>query len=90
MFKEITEGLALYRKAVEDYVVKCSEIREREESSRQETGDDYYGQLDWTPDDFEWAKKTSAELSGMAKVLGLSAEERERIWQEIYEKIKKQ
>ncbi len=90
MFKEIAEGIALYKKAVKDYLVKCSEIEEREKSSRQKDTRDYCGEIDWPPNDLTWKRKTSAELSGMVKALGLSTEEWKEIWQEIYKEIENQ
>ncbi len=87
MFKEIAEGIALYKKAAKDYKTKCSEIGKREKLSRQKDGRDYCGIIDWTPNDFRWQKTARAELSGMVKVLGLSHKEQLEIWREITDEL---
>ena len=83
MFKSIEEGLAVYRKKIKDFLVKRAEIDNREKKSRQEHGIDYRGSVDWPSGDYNWEKKTRAELIAMSDVLGLSTVEIAGIWQEI-------
>ena len=88
MFKEIAEGIEIYKRAVKNYFVECSQVAKREKKSREESGADYCGELDWPPAAYKWKKETEVELSGMAKALGLSSKEMKEIWEEIRQGIK--
>ncbi len=87
MFETIEEGLAVYREKIKDFLIKSRKIDKRERKSRQNQSCDYRGCIDWPPDDYNWEKKTQAELAAMSDVLGLSTVEVVKIWQEIEEEL---
>ena len=85
MFTDIKEGLEIYKEEVRKYLKGHNEI---DKKVKKEKGEDCSNSIYWNKTDFAWKTNSENMLKGMALALGLSKEEKDKIWQEIKEELK--
>lgn len=76
MFKNIADGLEVYKKECYEYFKKLKEYKKI-------YGADSHPMLTWDDVHYNWISENSAKLQGMERVLGLSEEEVKQIEEEI-------
>ncbi len=79
MFKNVKDGLNLYKKELGEYIKRVEELKKQ------------YGDLQvmgWDEQDYQYVMGHSQQLRAMERVLGLSEEEIKQIEKEVESSIK--